>query len=409
MLDVTRSLAQVIDLTQILETITREACIALDCDRATLFQYDPKRRELYTRVATKLEINEIRHDLAQGITGFVARTREMANVPDPHQDPRWNSSVDRKTGYQTRNILAAPLVSPRDDSLLGVLQLLNKNTGAFDRFDEELTEALGQHAAVAIDRARLVDELRQRHEVEASLELARQVQRGFMPAELPTVQGYEVSVWWYPNQAVGGDYCDVISLEDGRIGLVVADVSGHGLGPSLIMASVRAALRALLMEHSAPQFLLESLDRSISCDLQHGKFVTMVLAFLDPVEHRVKFSNAGHAPALHYAVADDSFSVLESTGTPLGVLDTPSFPEGPPFVMAPGDVLLLCTDGIVEATNARDQCFGYGRLQSVVRQCRDAPAEKLVRQLADEVEAYYVGDNPSDDLTILAVRRIPQS
>jgi len=141
LLDVTRSVALEIDLDKILETVARGACTALDCDRASLFQFDSLHDELFTRVATELEISEIRTPIDHGITGYVARTRRIANVPDPSSDVRWNSSVDLRTGYQTRNILAAPLTSPHDGSLLGVLQLLNKRTESFDEFDEELIQA----------------------------------------------------------------------------------------------------------------------------------------------------------------------------------------------------------------------------------------------------------------------------
>src|SRR5690606_38212183 len=144
--------------------------------------------------------------------------------PDPSRDPRWNSSVDRATGYHTHSILAGPLISPSDGTLLGVLQAINKRGGAFGSFDEQLLHAFSPHAAVALDRARLVAELRRRTEIDASLNVARDIQRGFMPNRLPEIAGYETATWWFPNEAVGGDYCDVLRLKDGRTALVIADV-----------------------------------------------------------------------------------------------------------------------------------------------------------------------------------------
>lgn len=405
LLDVARVLAAEINLTKVLETITHEACKALDCDRASLFQYDAKRDELFTLVTTELEIAEIRHDLDHGITGHVARTRELANVSDPYQDPRWNRSVDRATGYKTRNILATALASPHDNRLLGVLQLLNKNDGSFSRFDEQLVQAFSQHAAVALDRARLVDELHSRQAIETSLNVARDIQRGFMPSRLPEIPGYEVASWWFPNQAVGGDYCDVIALRDGRIGLVVADVSGHGLGPSLLMASVRAALRALILEHSSPEVLLGILGRSLADDLQDGRFVTMILSALDFQGHTVEYANAGHAPAMHYCRESGSFTTLETTGLPIGVLDRPEYPQGPPVTMHVGDLLFLCTDGIVESMDAAGEQFGMKRLEAILREHHARPLDELVRHVGACVEGHFEGDYPPDDLTILAVRR----
>lgn len=405
LLGVTRELAAEIDLTRILELVTRQACEALDCERASLYRHDPVRHELFTTVVTELEIAEIRNSLEQGITGYAARNRVVTNVADPASDPRWNSSVDRLTGFRTRSILAAPLTSPEDGSLLGVLQLLNKQGGPFDEFDEELLAAFSQHAAVALDRARLLEELRKQQAVELSLRAARDIQRGFMPTRLPDIPHYEVATWWLPNQAVGGDYCDLIPLRDGRMGLVIADVSGHGLGPSLIMASVRAALRALILSHSLPELLLSQLGHALSGDLQEGRFITMVMACLDPVAHTVEYANAGHAPAEHYRAATGRFSELEATGLPLGVLDRPEYPQGPAVRMDVGDLIVLCTDGIVEAMNDEDVQFGGQRLREIIHANSRRPVAELVHEVGRHVSEYYAGDSPPDDLTVLAVRR----
>jgi len=405
LVEVTHSLAAEIDLTKLLDVIARQACRALDCDRASVFQYDGDTHELFTVLATELEVSEIRIPLDRGIAGHVARTRQLANVPDPAADPRWNPDVDRATGYRTTSILAAPLLSPHTGNLIGVISLLNKNNGGFDALDEELLTSFSQHAGIAIHRAHLVEELRRQGQIQASLNVAREVQRGFMPDKLPSIPGYEVDTWWFPNEAVGGDYCDVVPLRDGRMGLVIADVSGHGLGPSLLMASVRAALRALILEHTSTEVLLNMLSHALLSDLQDGRFITMVLAALDAEKHCVEFANAGHAPALHYRAASDSFHELEATGLPLGVLDRPEYPSGPPFQMEVGDLVLLCTDGIVEAMNEESQQFGQKRLEEIVRRMARHPVPELTHAIGDAVSAHYIGESPPDDLTVLCVRR----
>lgn len=405
LIEVTPRLAVSIDLTEILQAVADEARLALGCDRASLYQYDVETRELYTRVVTELEIAEIRHGLDRGISGHVARHLATANVSDPAADPRWNSAIDRATGYRTRSILAAPLTSPNDGQLLGVLELINKLDGSFDRFDEELAAAFCRHAAVAIDRARLFDALRKRDEVEASLNVARDVQRSFMPRELPHVDHYELASWWYPNEAIGGDYCDVLRLRDGRHMLVMADVSGHGLGPSLLMASVRAALRALILKHHRTDVLLSLLARALAHDLQEGWFITMVLAALDSRHHAVEFANAGHGPALHYHRQTGHFTTLAATGVPLGVIDDPQYVIGPNTPLQIGDLLILCTDGIVEAMDEKDVQFGRERLERIVRQHHLAPVKDIVTAIAAAVTDHYVGESPPDDLTILALRR----
>jgi len=404
LVEVTRALAREIDLDRIMPVVTNEACRALDCERASLYAYDAERRELYTATAIDLEIEQIRTPLGSGISGSVAERRAAEIVPDPAADPRWHGHIDRATGFHTRNILAAPVVS-HDEKLLGVLELLNKREGVFDEFDVRLATAFCDHAAAAIERATLVEEGRSRQVVEAALNTAREIQRGFMPVELPTIAGYEAAAWWLPNQAIGGDYCDLVVLRDGHVGLIVADVSGHGLGPSLLMASVRAALRALILLQNSPESILSLLGKTLHQDLQNGLFITMFFGSVDVRSHLLHFANAGHAPALHYSAKRNRFRTLDATGMPLGVQDPPEYVTGPTIRLDVGDVVVLATDGIVEAMDTHGKQFGLARLKDFVRKNLALPLTELVTKIGDEVKAHYQAEAPADDLTVLALRR----
>jgi len=404
LLQVTRVLAQEIDLATLLEAIVSEARHAISCERAILYQYDSKRNMLV--VAAGLE-HELRLPIDQGIAGFVARQRAMVNLCDPTTDPCWDPTLDGLTGLQTCTVLALPLIAARDGKLLGVLELINNEGGPFCSDDEALAVAFSDHAAAALDRARLVQEIRVRQSTEASLAAAREIQRRFMPSRMPVLPGYEAATWWYPNEAVGGDYCDVIRLADGRVALCVADVSGHGLGPSLLMASVRAALRTLLTHKGNAQELLEGLATVLADDFER-MFVTMIVVIVDPITHKLQFANAGHAPALLYRSNSGEFITLDSTGLPLGVLDRAHCPLGPQLTMEPGDIVVLGTDGLVEAMDEHDNQFGIDRIKQLICRMASFPLPELVRNIGREVELHYVGDSPPDDLTLLALRRSPQ-
>jgi serine phosphatase RsbU (regulator of sigma subunit) len=401
----TRALAAEIDAARIVELITNQSRDALRCDRSEVYHFDAKRQELNAQLAATTTTVPVRCAMRQGVPGCVAHERVIVNIPEPSIDYRWDAQFDGLTGYCTRGILAVPLIAPSDDALLGVLQLLNKLEGAFDEFDERLLEAFGRHASAALDRSRLIAQVQRQRENELALKIAREIQLSFTPSALPDVPGYEMATWWTPNEAVGGDYCDVMPLTDKHIGLVIADVSGHGLGPSLIMSSARAALRALVLEHVCPQALLELLAKALATDLQPGHFITMLMASLDTGCHVLEFANAGHAPAEHYRPATDCFTSLASTGMPLGVANDATYPLGPQLPINCGDIVILCTDGIVEALDADDRPFGISRLREVIRQCRGGSMHELVSCVATAVQQHFVGDAASDDLTILAVRR----
>lgn len=402
LLEVTRLLAAEIDTAKILDVITREATKALQCDRAILYQLDNKRNVLFATAGTSAEFVV---PLDRGIPGYVATKRELINIPNAASDKRWHPAYDQAHAYRTETVLAVPLVAARDGKLLGVIEMLNNVGGPFDSDDEALALAFSHHAAAAMDRARLLAEIHARRELEASLSVAREVQRRFMPAKLPAIAGYEFATWWFPNEAVGGDYCDVILLPSGELILCIADVSGHGLGPSLLMASVRAALRTLLLSDSSPQYLLERLALALADDFEHGSFITMVIVRLDPNANRVTFSNAGHASAMLYRHSARDFVPLDATGLPLGVVVPMDYPLAQPLDLAAGDLLVLTTDGIVESFDKRGQQFGIDRLQKLVTQLADAPVQEIARGIGREVELHYVGDSPPDDLTVVVLRR----
>ncbi len=404
LLDATRQLAAEVVAARIAETVVQVAQTALGCERALLFLFLPERKELVAAVRTELESGELRCALGAGIAGCVAQQRRIISVREPAGDARWLPDYDQRFAFQTRNLLAAPLLA-EDGRLLGVLQVMNRAGEGCDECDEDLLATLARHVVVALDRAQVVEQIHRQQALRASLQVAREIQRGFMPQKLPRIERYEAASWWFPNEAVGGDYCDLIPLKDGRHALVIADVSGHGLGPSLLMASVRAALHALVLEHTAPEVLLNLLDRSLRGSLTDGRFITMVLAVLDPKDNSLEYANAGHAPALHYEAATGEFFALEPTGMPLGVLDRPEYPQGWPIEMEVGDLIVLGTDGIVEAMDSDQRQFGLHRLEQLVREAARRPVEEIMHLVGSQVEAHYQGEHPPDDLTLLAIRR----
>ena len=405
LVEITCKLAAQHDLDEILETVTEGVRESLDCERASLFLYDDDRRELYTHVATDLELEEIRTSIDHGITGWVARERKAALIADPDTDPRWNGTFDQESGFRTRNLLAAPVLSPRDGRTAGVLEALNKREAAFSEYDLRVLEAFAAHAATALERARLMDEARRSHELQVSVELGRSIQTSFLPRRIPRVPGYEIATWWQPAEAVSGDYYDVLGLPDGRLGIVVADVSGHGVGPSLLMASARAMLHVAAQTGSDPHQIISLLSETMYPDLQSGRFITFLMIALDPRAHRVTFANAGHGPALHFRRATREFLELEATCLPLGVASDVELSASRSFELAPGDLLVLATDGAFELRNQNDEMFGVDRLKQLIIENRRLPASELLTVVRKAITEFHPGDHPPDDITVLLLER----
>jgi phosphoserine phosphatase len=403
-LEITKQLAAERDLDRLLALIIDQARLAVGCERASIFLYDENHRQLYTRSMTHpREIEEIRLSCDEGIVGLAARERRMVHVADPYAHPLFNSKFDRETGFRTRNILAGPLISWNDNKLLGVLNLLNKDGDGFTEADAQLLEIFGAHAAIALERATFV-----RHYKDA--QLAGEIQAGFFPRTLPEIPGYEVAAANRPADFTGGDYYDVLPLASGRVGLVIADVCGHGLGPSLLMASVRSLLRGLSRRDPAPHALLNDLNGAMYEDLARRRrptFITLTYGALVPAEHRFHFANAGHGPVLlHVKPRSGGVDLLwedGNRGCPLGIVQE-DYKPCVPVVLDPGDLLVMGSDGLVETRRGEEQ-FGVPRLGRLLLDGRDRPLAQLLDQVFKETTAFHEGPRPDDDLTLLMVRR----
>lgn len=406
LLDVALQLGTETDLTRILQIVTNGACDAVGCERASLFVLDESQNELFTQVVTELEIREIRLEANQGICGWTAQHRELVHVPDPQLDPRWDPSFDVRTGFVTRNILAAPMISRIDDRLVGVLQLLNKSSGDFDDFDQQLIQAFAAHAATAVERRRLQFESSRAQELKQSMEMARRIQRGFLPESLPDIPGYEVATWWQPAEFVSGDYYDWLPLSDGRTCFALGDVSGHGLGPSLIMASLHAMLRVLTRTVSEPDRIVELLAEALAPDLKQSHFVSFLLVSLDSATQDVCFANAGHAPAIHFDRTSGRFRSLEATRPPLGFPKISREQFQPRLQMKSGDLLVLGTDGVIEVRNAAGSMFGIERLREIVQTKADHSVAEIVGAVRTAIHHFHGHGPPNDDSTLVLVKKL---
>ncbi|MDZ4689091.1 MAG: GAF domain-containing SpoIIE family protein phosphatase [Planctomycetaceae bacterium] len=392
------------DPERILQIATDGVCDAVGCERASLFLVDEARQELYTRVVTELEIAEIRHPLDRGTVGWVATQRQLLSVPHPPSDPRWDAGTDRKTGFTTRNILAAPVISPHDQRLLGVLQLLNKPAG-FAALDERLVQAFAAHVAVALERRRFLDESREAAVLRHTLEMGLKIQSTFLPDKLPDIPGYEVAAWWQPAEFVSGDYYDWFPLPDGRWGFAIGDVSGHGLAASLIMASVRAMVHVLVQTVSTPREFFAVLRNSIAKDLTNGRFITILFVGLDIHRHEVRTWNAGHGPAGIYHLRTGVYHPIAPTTTPLGFPSLELSHDDGLTRLDVGDLVVLGTDGVIEVRNADGEMFGNQRLQEMIEQYAALPAAELVSHISAAVRHFHGRPLPPDDTTLVVIRR----
>lgn len=405
-LDVTRRLAQPLDLTMMLELVIDAGLSVLRADRGTVFLYDHDSDELISTVATGT--GELRIPAGRGIVGESARTREVINVPDCYADPRFNRDVDRQTGYRTRCLLTIPLIG-YDDLLVGVLQVLNKQDGVFTEIDERIATALAAQCAVALQRSRMLEELVEKERMERELEVARDIQMRILPKEVTSPPGYDLAGWSRPADQTGGDTFDIIAAGEDRIVLLLGDATGHGIGPALSVTQVRSMLRMGVRIGAGLDDAFRHINDQLESDLPSNRFVAAILGYLDTRSHRVVYHAGGQGPILHYRAGSGEWERHDSTTVPMGLLSglPPRAPRS--HDLDPGDILAFLTDGIYEYENAAREQFGEARVQALIGENSNDPMPEVARKIVEAVEAFAAGALQMDDMTILLVRRLPSS
>lgn len=235
---------------------------------------------------------------------------------------------------------------------------------------------------------------------EEELKRAREIQQMLLPNVLPQLAGVQISGAWQPAREVGGDYFDVIALDEKRLGICIGDVAGKGITAALLMANLQASFRAFATPDASPQAVCTKLNKFLSANLASGKFVTFFYAVLDADQRTLIYENAGHCPGLLIR-GNGAAELLRGGGAVLGVLPDWIYQDST-VQLERGDKLLLCTDGVTEAENTRLEEFGEQRLLEVAR-ARDGSALDTQRAVMQQVTA-YCGGNFRDDATLLVLR-----
>ena len=401
-LEVARQLGATTNLREMLTHIELAARQVMESERASVFLYDAKTDELHSYVATGT--TEIRFSAERGIAGAAVQSRQVVNVPDAYADERFNPDVDKTTGFHTRNILSIPLTG-LDDTIVGVLQVLNKRQRSFGEWDEQLGATLAAQAGAAVQRQMLLEEYAEKQKLERDLDIARRIQQELLPAAAPQIDGFDIAGWNKPADRTGGDAFDFMPLQDGRLAITIADATGHGIGPALVIAECRALLRAMVSATSELDQIMTRVNDLLVEDLPADRFVTCFFGLLVPTDKTLHFSSAGQGPLIHYRAADEQITAMSATGMPLGIIPDQVFEVGEPIVFEPGDMLFLVTDGFFEWLDPDNEQFGVDRLVEMIRQNHDRPAADIIETLYRQVVRFGAGTPQADDLTAVVVKK----
>lgn len=408
LLQVTENLSETTDLNEALSTIVRITPLLIGVERCVVFLYDPIEKIFLPAQAHGLHgrRSEIFKHLRFSVDGQNAfaelfRTRKPLVIADAKASPLLRRGLARAFGIES--LVIAPLMTRGE--IIGALMVdQGGRPTQFSKHEVEVVMGIANQAAIAIEGARLGQAAEEQKRLEYELGLARQIQTNFLPEACPSVPGYEIASFWQGARQVSGDFYDYVALSGGRLAMTIADVSDKGIAAAMFMALSRTILRTMTIGKPSPRETIERANDVIISDARSDMFVTVFHAVLDPERGHFDYVNAGHNPPFIYRAKTKALTVLPGNGIAMGILPHMTYDEHQ-TTLEPGDLVLIYTDGVTDAMNARDEHFGEERLANIIA----ANASKTATELVDAIKfavLEYAGDGTQfDDVTMMAVKR----
>jgi serine phosphatase RsbU (regulator of sigma subunit) len=287
------------------------------------------------------------------------------------------------------------------DRPIGVLRVYTDEPHVFSEFEIKLLQSIASQAAVAIENARLQEEAMEKDRLERQVQIAAEVQRRMMPAKAPKFPGLDIAALYVPCFELGGDFYDFIALGDHSVGITVADVVGKGLPASLLMASVRASMRAQADNVYDLDEIVARVNKSMSVDMRSNEFITLWYGVLDYKNKQLTYSSAGHEPAI--LLRDGQLRDLAVGGMVIGV-DPEQRYDKEVVQLQKGDILWIYTDGVPDAMNYTGEKFGKARMREGLLKYQKESAEQICRQMLWETRRFVGLNRRTDDTTIVVIK-----
>ena len=343
------------------------------------------------------ELSDLHLKLGEGFIGSVAVSGKPIISPDVRQDPVYVNARDR-----TRSEMVAPIIS--NDEVIGVFDLESDQFNAYSEDDLDVLMMLASQVAIIIEKVMLHEQLIEKKRLEGQLEVARQVQLELLPARDPELIGFDISAYNFPTEEVSGDYYDWVRIYDDQIGVVIADVSGKGVPAAILMAFLRASLRAATHIGYSTHISMAKVNYLLWESIERNQFVTAFYGILDAQKRTLAYSNAGHNPPL-LLNADGTSRFIEKGEQPLGMFRETRYHQYY-LDFQPGDVLVLYTDGATEANSPTGEEFGRERLARAVQNVYDRPAREMIASLQMEILEWTDNVGSSDDVTFFIIKAL---
>ncbi len=396
--EVSSIISSTLDIQELMSLVMEKAKEILNADACSILIYNKKTDKLEFEVAicgeestSELLKEKITLDMGQGIAGWVAQNQQILIIKDVKKDKRFFRDVDKMTGFETKSLIAAPLIGRR--GLIGVAEIINPHK---KNYDLEILSILTKHFATAIENALYHAESLEKERIKQELEIAAILQKSFLP-ENPVFEKerIRVSAINIPARHVGGDLYDFIEPVNGKAGIFIGDVSGKGVSAALYMAKIISDFRYIAHGIISPSEVMHKLNK-VLFGAPRGMFLTAIYSIFDVQNGESVISIAGHPPCI--MINKDKVSIMEMpAGPPLGIMET-DFQDNK-FSLKSGDRLIMLTDGVFEAKNVSGERIGFNNILEFIRENRYI--ENLIEKIIDFINEYSKNTEMADDITIV--------
>ena len=407
LLDITKKISRSLDLQEVLNLVmdTLDSLLPYDaagifvlkCDKTAQGEVEGFFRTEAVRGYDVDELSTLHLKLGEGIIGHVALTSKPIISPDVRNEPLYLNARE-----ETLSEMVAPIIS--NEEVIGVFDLESDELNAYSDDDLQVLTMLASQVAIIIEKVMLHEQLIEKKRLQGQLEVARQVQLELLPPGDPKLEGFDISAYNFPTEEVSGDYYDWVPIYDDQIGLVVADVSGKGVPAALLMAFLRASLRAATHTGYAVNISMVKVNYLLWESIERNQFVTAFYAILDAPNKTLSYANAGHNPPLLLDARGDT-RFLERGNIPLGMFRDTRYHQYF-LTMTPGELLVIYTDGVTEATNSNDEEFGRERLAHSIKAVAHLSAKEMIAAVHSKVIEWTDGRGATDDITFFVIKAI---
>jgi sigma-B regulation protein RsbU (phosphoserine phosphatase) len=384
-----------------MQTIIRRSLKAANAEQGVITLVDRREEQPtgVTLVRTMMSSSDhTQFHLNQNLVGWMQLNKKPLISDDVRNDDRFRGV---QWDAEIRSLLCVPLMVKSE--LTGVLAVINKKGAkTFSDDDQRLLAILASQSAQIVENARLYEAEREFVKMQEEVRLAAKIQSDLLPRAAPSLSGYEIAGKNIPAQVVGGDYFDFIALDEHRVAICLADVSGKGLPASLLMSNTQATIRSQTLVNATPSECLTRANILLYRTTSPEKFVTLFYGILDTKTHGFTYSNAGHDSP--YFMASSQFSRLETGGTVLGVIEPFDY-EQDSVTLASADTIVIYSDGITESFNEKDEPFGEERIEAVLKQHQKATASAIVDEIINAAKKFAGRRQQADDMTVVVIKR----